>query len=104
MCGGLSVAIHGFVRATVDINLLIRQETLEKAYKIAATGGFDIRGLDISFKERAVEIRRVAKIDDEGEVLSLDFSLSRPGSKTFGRRAKRLIFKAKNSPSCLERV
>ncbi len=78
VCGGLSLAIHGFVRATLDIDILIQPESLEKAYKIAETKGFDIRGLDISFKERAVEIRRVSKIDDDGEVLSLDFLLVTP--------------------------
>lgn len=78
VCGGLSMAIHGFVRATVDIDLLIREDSLENCYKIAATIGFDIRGLDISFKERAVEIRRVSKIDTDGEVLSLDFLLVTP--------------------------
>ena len=78
VCGGLSMAIHGFARATLDIDLLIRAESLEKAYKIAETKGFDIRGLDISFKERAVEIRRVSKIDDTGEVLSLDLLLVTP--------------------------
>jgi hypothetical protein len=49
---------------------LIQAASLEKAYEIAAENGYDIRGLDISFKERAVEIRRVSKIDDDGEVLS----------------------------------
>jgi hypothetical protein len=78
VCGGLSMAIHGFARATLDIDVLIRGESLEKAYKIAETKGFDIRGLDISFKERAVEIRRVSKIDDNGEVLSLDLLLVTP--------------------------
>ncbi len=78
VCGGLSIAIHGFVRATVDIDILIQPESLEKAYKIAGEKGFDIRGLDISFKERAVEIRRVSKIDDDGEVLSLDLLLVTP--------------------------
>jgi len=78
VCGGLSMAIHGFARATLDIDVLIRAESLEKAYEIAATKGFDIRGLDISFKERAVEIRRVSKIDDDGEVLPLDFLLVTP--------------------------
>ena len=78
VCGGLSMAIHGFARATLDIDILIREESLEKAYKIAAEKGFDIRGLDISFKERAVEIRRVSKIDDNGEVLPLDFLLVTP--------------------------
>ena len=78
VCGGLSLAIHGFARATLDIDLLIREESLEKAYKIAGEKGFDIRGLDISFKERAVEIRRVSKIDADGEVLPLDLLLVTP--------------------------
>ena len=78
VCGGLAMAIHGFARATLDIDLLIREESLEKAYKIAETKGFDIRGLDISLKEKAVEIRRVSKIDDDGEVLPLDLLLVTP--------------------------
>lgn len=78
VCGGLSLAIHGFARATLDIDILIQPESLEKAYKVGAENGFDIRGLDISFKERAVEIRRVSKIDDTGEVLSLDLLLVTP--------------------------
>jgi len=78
VCGGLALTIHGFPRATFDIDILIQPESLEEAYKIAAAKGYDIRGLDMSFKERAVEIRRVSKIDDEGEVLSLDFLLVTP--------------------------
>ena len=78
VCGGLSLAIHGFARATMDIDVLIKPESLEKAYQVAATKGFDIKGLDMSFKERAVEIRRVSKIDDDGEVLSLDLLLVTP--------------------------
>jgi cellobiose-specific phosphotransferase system component IIB len=78
VCGGLALAIHGFVRATVDIDILIQPESLERAYQVGAEKGFDIRGLDISFKERAVEIRRVSKIDADGEVLSLDLLLVTP--------------------------
>ena len=75
VCGGLALAIHGFARATLDIDVLIREESLESAFEIAKENSFDIHGLDISFKERAVEIRRVSKIDANGEVLSLDFLL-----------------------------
>lgn len=78
VCGGLSMAIHGFARATLDIDVLIRSESLEKAYEVAAEQGFDIRGLDISFKKGVVEIRRVSKIDDDGEMLSLDLLLVTP--------------------------
>ena len=78
VCGGLALAIHGFPRATFDIDILIQSESLEKAYELVAEKGYDILRLDMSFKERAVEIRRVSKIDADGEVLSLDFLLVTP--------------------------
>lgn len=86
------MAIHGFVRATVDIDILIRPESLEKAYEIAETKGFDIRGPDVSFKERAVEIRRVSKIDDSGEVLSLDFLLVTPQTEDVWQTREEIDF------------
>lgn len=78
VCGGLALAIHGFPRATFDIDILIREESLQKSFEIVKEYGYDIHGLDMSFKERAVEIRRVSKVDDESEVLSLDFLLVTP--------------------------
>lgn len=78
VCEGLSMAIHGFARATLDIDLLIQPDTLEEAFRVGAEHGYDIHGLDISFKERAVEIRRISKIDSNGEVLSLDLLLVTP--------------------------
>jgi cellobiose-specific phosphotransferase system component IIB len=78
VCGGLALTIYGFPRATFDIDILIQAESLEKAYEIAAQKGYNIRGLDMSFKGRAVEIRRVSKIDADGEVLSLDLLLVTP--------------------------
>src|SRR3954463_3097502 len=77
LCGGLAMAAHGFVRATLDIDFLIREESLSDAYRVAGEKGFDIRGLDISFKERAVEIRRISKIIGE-DVLSLDLLIVTP--------------------------
>ena len=77
LCGGLAVAAHGLVRATLDIDFLIREEMLDEAYKAAARVGYDIRRLDISFKERTVEIRRVSKIVGE-DVISLDLLLVTP--------------------------
>ena len=74
LCGGLAVAAHGFTRATQDIDFLIREESLERAFEAAAKVGFDIRGLDMSFKEGTVEIRRVSKIVGE-DVISLDLLL-----------------------------
>lgn len=78
VCGGLALTIHGFPRATFDLDVLIREESLGKAFEVVKEHGYDIHGLDISFKERTVEIRRVSKIDEDGEVLSLDFLLVTP--------------------------
>jgi hypothetical protein len=78
VCGGLALTIHGFPRATFDLDVLIREENLQKSFEAVRKYGYDIHGLDISFKERTVEIRRVSKIDEDGEVLSLDFLLVTP--------------------------
>lgn len=96
VCGGLALTIHGFPRATFDIDVLIRPESLEKAYEIAAEKGYDIRGLDMSFKERAVEIRRVSKIDDDGEVLSLDLLLVTSQVEDVWETRETLIWQDKN--------
>ncbi len=95
VCGGLALTIHGFPRATFDIDILIQAESLEKAYKVAAEKGYDIRGLDMSFKERAVEIRRVSKIDDDGEVLSLDLLLVTPKVEDVWETRETLVWQDK---------
>jgi hypothetical protein len=74
VCGGLAMAIQGFPRATMDIDVLIQEESLVKVLEIANELGFDIRGLDISFKDPVLEIRRVSKIID-GVILCLDLLL-----------------------------
>jgi hypothetical protein len=79
LCGGLAMAVHGFPRATVDIDLLILSESLDQAMTIARDLGYTIRGKDLSFAGGAVEIRRVSKIDSaSGDLLSLDFLLVTP--------------------------
>ncbi len=96
VCGGLALTIHGFPRATFDIDVLIRPESLVKAYEIAAKHKYDIRGLDMSFKERAVEIRRVSKIVEDGEVLPLDLLLVTPKVEDVWKTREKLIWQDKN--------
>lgn len=79
LCGGMALAIHGRLRTTIDIDLLIRAESLETAIAVAKSLGYNIRGKDLTFANGAVEIRRVSKIDPEsGDPLSLDFLLVTP--------------------------
>ena len=96
VCGGLALTIHGFARARYGIDILIRAESLEKAYEIAAQYGYDIRGLDMSFKESAVKIRRVSKIDADGEVLPLKFLLVTPQIEEVWETREKLIWQNKS--------
>jgi len=79
ICGGMAMAVHGFPRATVDIDLLILPEALEEAKQTARELGFTIEAFPMTFAKGAMEIRRLSKIDAEtGIVLSLDMLLVTP--------------------------
>lgn len=75
VCGGIAVTIHGHVRATKDIDLVIRPEDRERALAVVASLGFDRAALPMTFgagtpTER--ELQRVTKLE-EGESLTIDF-------------------------------
>ena len=74
VCGALAIGILGFPRATMDIDLLIEVRSLEQVLKLAAEEGYDIRGLDISFKGLTLEIPTVSKIIGD-TILRLDLML-----------------------------
>lgn len=79
LCGGLAMAVYDRARATVDIDVLILSESLDLVIPIATKLGYEIRGLDMTFSDGAIEIRRVSKIDRaSGQVLSLDLLLVTP--------------------------
>ncbi|MCU0824235.1 MAG: hypothetical protein MUF77_06295 [Leptospira sp.] len=76
VCGGWAMAILGFPRATVDIDLLILTENLDEVWQIAQNFGYNIEGLPLSFHDGKVEIRRISKIDEETKTLiTLDLLL-----------------------------
>jgi hypothetical protein len=76
ICGGWAMAVHGFARATVDIDLLILSEDLSRAWETAKSLKYDVEGLPLSFSKGAVEIRRLSKVDKEAKRLfTIDFLL-----------------------------
>jgi hypothetical protein len=76
LCGGFAMAVYDRPRATVDIDLLILSESLDLVRPIATELGYTTRGLDMTFSNGDIEIRRVTKIDrGSGQVLSLDLLL-----------------------------
>jgi len=79
LCGGMAMGVHGRARATIDIDLMIPADSLDRVFALAKTLGYNVRGKDMSFADGAVEIRRMSKIDPEdGELLSLDLLLVTP--------------------------
>lgn len=79
LCGGMAMAIYDRPRFTVDIDLLIREESLAVAMNVAESLAYDIRGKDLSLANGAVEIRRISKVDrDAGDLLTVDFLLVTP--------------------------
>lgn len=79
ICGGLAVAIHGLVRATRDIDLLVPLEYLERVKEIARAKGFILEALPMSFDGGKMEVRRLTKIEKgQPDLLSLDLLLVTP--------------------------
>ena len=79
LCGGMAMAVHERPRMTIDIDILIEEESLDEVVAMMTGFGYTIRGKDLSFASGAVEIRRISKIDpDSGDLLSLDLLLVTP--------------------------
>jgi len=95
VCGGWAMAIHGAPRATVDIDLLVLSENLERVWKIAEDLGYWVEGLPLSFDEGIIEIRRISKIDEESKTLfTIDFLLVTEGLKKVWETRENIDFEA----------
>jgi len=73
LAGGIALAIHGVPRATVDIDLLVLPQDVERALRVAAGRGFNVAATPMRFAD-GMELRRVTRIVDD-EALTLDLLL-----------------------------
>lgn len=79
LCGGLAMAVHGAPRATVDIDLLVRDEDVPRIHEVVAPLGFLIHARPMNFSSGSIRIDRVSKIDpSDGDTLILDLLLVTP--------------------------
>jgi hypothetical protein len=79
VCGGLAMAVHGFPRATIDVDLVVPPTGVEAVLACARRLGYTIPADPMSFAGGAVEIRRVTKLDPASrDLLSLDLLLVTP--------------------------
>lgn len=82
LCGGLALAVYARPRATLDIDIMIDPDLLNTVKKVVETLGFTIPAKPMSFKDGAVQIHRMTKIDVESEEhLGLDLLLVTPQTK-----------------------
>lgn len=71
LCGGLALAIHGKVRATIDIDLLVEPGSLEAVKGVCRECGYCIEAEPMRFSGGSVLIERLSALFDD-EVLSVD--------------------------------
>jgi hypothetical protein len=77
VCGGIALALHGFPRYTKDIDLLVREEDVERIQALVARRGFDLPPAHLPFDigtERERRVVRISKIENR-EHLILDLLL-----------------------------
>ena len=76
VCGGLALGIHGFVRMTQDIDLLMQAADVPAAVTLVKPLGFDIPARAMTFGLRhgtPRPVQRISKLDAAtGALLSLD--------------------------------
>lgn len=86
VCGGLAVAIHARPRATVDIDLLLLAEDVDRVRSLANECGYRIESGPLIIRKDIVEIHRFSKPDPEtGDLLSLDLLLVTPALQEIWR-------------------
>ncbi|MEP3478337.1 MAG: nucleotidyl transferase AbiEii/AbiGii toxin family protein [Fuerstiella sp.] len=84
LCGGLAMAAHGLIRATEDIDVIVRSEDLSSARTAVASCGFTILGGEIPLRVGTTDeglIFRVSKVIG-AELLPLDIMLVTPAYET----------------------
>ena len=82
LCGGLAMAVYAFPRATMDIDILIEPETLQKAKETARKLGFTFDTGLMQFKGGKIQIYRLTKVSPNSqEPLMLDMLLATPELK-----------------------
>lgn len=77
LCGGLAMAVHGWPRATMDIDVLIEENRLDEARRLARSLGFTHEPSEMSLAEGRVRICRLVKFVG-AEYFPLDFLIVTP--------------------------
>ena len=73
LCGALALAVHGYPRATLDIDLLALAGSEEDILRCGRASGFTIKAAPMRFASGTVRIERLSKaVAGDEDVLMLD--------------------------------
>ncbi len=91
VCGGMAMAIHGFLRATVDIDIILLQENINKTKDAFKAYGYILESNPMSFGNGETIIHRITKVDTESEdFLVLDMIEVTNSMKEIWKNRKRI--------------
>ncbi len=79
VCGGLAMALHGYPRATMDIDLLIEEGAFPQAVALAKKRGFTHDSGEMRLGEGRIRLHRLVMMLDAGrEPIPLDLIMATP--------------------------
>ncbi|MGH9669326.1 MAG: hypothetical protein ACRD3A_04360 [Terriglobales bacterium] len=67
LCGGVAMAVHGYPRATVDLDLLVLPADLDRVASLAGGLGYRFAAVPMEFSSGTVQIRRISKMAGEDQ-------------------------------------
>jgi hypothetical protein len=83
VCGGLAVAIHTRPRATLDVDLLLPADEVERAREVARRLGYALDAGRLVIRSGVIELERLSKPDPEtGDLLPLYLLVVTPALET----------------------
>ncbi|MEW6744952.1 MAG: nucleotidyl transferase AbiEii/AbiGii toxin family protein [Planctomycetota bacterium] len=99
LCGGLALAVHEVPRATLDIDLLIEAELLERVKAVARELGFTIDSGRLQFRDGRIQIYRLGYPDKVlGDVVPLDLLLVTPEIAEVWRSRETVVWEGGELP------
>ena len=108
ICGGIAVAFHGYERFTKDIDILIREEDLDRTHTLLEQAGFLDPSGKIPFKHH--DLYRVTKFDG-ADYLSLDLLVASDtlkevweGRRVYDWQGTKIIVVSKEGLAAMKRI
>jgi putative nucleotidyltransferase-like protein len=93
VAGGLAVGLHGYIRATQDMDFLVHEEDIEKAESVLSKLGYRVNPTVQEFSRSGLALKRLFKrVPREDELMLVDILIPK------SVRMKQVLHKAVSIP------